>query len=81
MGYMTAYAYILTASADSSGVADAVVIPAGRKFNLWRVQFVFPPGSNFLLKVAVLLGETQKVPESGYIVGDGHRIPVDCDVL
>jgi len=73
-------AYELTAAAGASGEAAAYTVTSGRKFIVNSVQFVFPVGSGFALRVWIQRGTEKIIPKSGYIVGDGHRIPLLANV-
>jgi len=77
--HATPYAYLLTAPAGATGVANAVQVPRGHKYKLNKTTFIFPPGSGFYLQLKVLHGVMPVVPKEGYIVGDGHAITVECD--
>jgi len=73
-------AYELAAAAGESGEAYAYTVTAGRKFTVNKVQFVFPVGNGFALRVWVQRGTEKIVPKEGYVVGDGHRIPVLANI-
>jgi len=72
--------YILNASAGEEGIVDAIQVPSGRKIHITRVTFYFPSGSNYLLEVALYLGETKALPDVGTIVGDTSPVSVGCDL-
>ena len=73
-------AYELTAAAGESGEAAAYTVTPGRKFIVNNVQFVFPVGSGFSLRVWIQRGTEKIIPKSGYVVGDGHRISLLANV-
>ena len=73
-------AYELTAAAGASGEATAYTVTPGRKFIVNNVTFVFPVGSGFSLRVWIQRGTEKIIPKSGYVVGDGHRIPVLANI-
>ena len=73
-------AYELTAAAGASGEAAAYTVTPGRKFIVNKVTFVFPVGSGFALRVWIQRGTEKIIPKSGYVVGDGHRIPLLANV-
>jgi len=79
MGEKYSVAYKLDASAGASGTVNAFSVVTGRKLTLEKVTFVFPAGSNFQLQVKLYRGEEQLIPNSGYIVGDGHAISISTD--
>jgi len=73
-------AYELTAAAAESGEAAAYTVTAGRKFTVNKVQFVFPVGNGFALRVWVQRGTEKIVPREGYVVGDGHCISLLANI-
>jgi len=80
MGEKFSVAYKLDASAGSTDTVNAFTVIAGRKLTLEKVTFIFPTGSNFQLQVKIYKGEQQLIPNQNYIVGDGHVIPINCNV-
>ena len=72
--------HTFTASAGASGIETAFTVTPGRKLTLKRVTFIYPVGSGFYLHAWIQRGTEHVLPQKGYIVGDGHLIPVNCNI-
>ena len=70
-----------TVAASTSQRVSIYKVGPAEKFTLKKVRIHFPTGTEHNLKVAVMYGMKQVVPEQGYFMGDDVLLEADTDFV
>jgi hypothetical protein len=73
MGEIKQSSVTINAAPGSSGVENIPVEPEGRPLMLRKARIYFPAGTEGKLKIRILYGNMQIIPESGWAQGDSNE--------
>ena len=74
------YGAVLTVSAGATGEYNLHTVTAAKKLTIKKLTVHFPSGVEYYLRIALLRGTMQRVPDDGYITGDNNTIQIECNV-